>query len=210
MDNNVTTPDIMDALIPQAPRRDTVSIPDTQDQRIAYANTLHTERTELEGQIQQAERRQWMIGVVLGYTLAQIKQDCAHGEWLRLFKGGRGKSNSTHGLNFEFSDKTARTYMDLYKGVSKKCRKLGSEKENEMTRMLQEPGEQLYLALGELSAATSIRAARADLCDDEKPRYDAERRTANLLAHRNTDGRPSKEEVVDTQAALDLQRRLNE
>lgn len=189
MDNNVTTPDIMDALIPQAPRRETVSIPDTQDQRVAYANKLHTERTELEGQIQQAERRQWMIGVVLGYTLVQIKQDCDHGEFKRLFN-----SKSATRCTFEFGYRSAALYMQLYKGVSKKCRKLGSEKENEMTRMLQEPGEQLYLALGELSDATSIRAARADLCDDDKPRYDAERRTANLLAHRNEAGRPPKDD----------------
>lgn len=220
MDNNVTTPDIMDTLIPQAPRRETVSIPDTRDQRIAYANKLHTERTELEGQIQQAERRQWMIGVVLGYTLAQIKQDCTHGEWLRLFKGGKGNSahvrnlegdsNSKHAWNFNFSDETARTYRQLYEGVAKKCRKLGGDRENEMTRMLQEPGEQLYLALGELSDATSIRAARADLCDDDKPRYDAERRTANLLAHRNEAGRPSKEEIADPAAEAAAIRAAND
>ena len=143
------------------------------DARIDYANYLH-------GQVQQMAVRTWQMAVVLGHALRSIKDQCKHGEWLKLFKGGRGKANSTSGLSFNFSDKQARKYMEVFDAAVEAAKRVSEERAAELLKMLaMRPGQDFYLALGEVSQASTIKEFLAEVVDVAECRS-AKRSKANM------------------------------
>lgn len=142
---------------------------DLPDARIDYANHLH-------GQVQQMAVRTWQMAVVLGHTLRTIKDQCKHGEWLKLFKGRRCKANSDSSQDFNFGDDQARKYMEVYDAAVEAAKRISEERAEAVMQMLStRPGQDIYHALGEISQASTIKEFLAEVVDDSEP---AERSTA--------------------------------
>lgn len=137
---------------------------DLPDARIDYANHLH-------GQVQQMAVRTWQMAVVLGHTLRTIKDQCKHGEWLKLFKGRRCKANSDSSRNFNFGDDQARKYMEVYDAAVEAAKRISEERAEAVMQMLStRPGQDIYHALGEISQASTIKEFLAEVVDDSESR----------------------------------------
>lgn len=71
---------------------------------VAHLNALH-------GEVCAALDRAWQTGVVLGMELTMLKEALPHGEFGKLF--GEAKTDTC--VRFEFTDRNARRYMELYR-----------------------------------------------------------------------------------------------
>lgn len=137
---------------------------DSSDARIDYANHLH-------GQVQQMAVRTWQMAVVLGHTLRTIKDQCKHGEWGKLFKNSRSKSNAKLISHFNFGDDQARKYMEVYDAAVEAAKRISEERAAAVMQMLAtRPGQDFYLALGEISQASTIKEFLAEVVDDSADR----------------------------------------
>ncbi|OCA02299.1 Hypothetical protein PYTT_1363 [Akkermansia glycaniphila] len=161
----------------------TVFLPDA---RIDYANHLH-------GQVQQMAVRTWQMAVVLGHTLRTIKDQCKHGEWGKLFKNSRSKSNAKLISHFNFGEKQAGNYMAVYDAAVEAAKRISEERAAAVMQMLAtRPGQDFYLALGEISQASTIKEFLAEVVDDSESRG-AKHSKANM--------RDAMEEAMERQVA---------
>lgn len=185
------------------------TLPAAGDGKIALANDLHRQCRDLAGQVQALGQRMWQTAVVLGYTLVCIKAETPHGEYKQLFKSPK---NSTCGV-FDFSYSAALRYVNLYKSVEARARKLGDDQAAAMRQMIEQgSADELSSLLGEVSQASSLREAYIELGviqPPKSPQQITEERAANLRAHHNTLGRPRKPEMTADEA-LEATRRVNE
>lgn len=125
----------------------------------------------LHEQVNAALDRAWQTGVVLGMQLCRLKDALPHGEFGKLF----GEANSHHGANFsplktdtcvrfEFTDRHARRYMELYRSCLEAAGRL--ERGEAVAQMLE--GYRAAFALehdrkGELMRRHAARALSREL-----------------------------------------------
>ncbi|OCA02832.1 hypothetical protein [Akkermansia glycaniphila] len=137
---------------------------DLPDARIDYVNHLHE-------QVQQMAVRTWQMAVVLGHTLREINVQCKHGEWGKLFKNSRSKSNAKLISHFNFGEKQAGNYMAVYDAAVEAAKRISEERAAAVMQMLAtRPGQDFYQALGEISQASTIKEFLAEVVDDSESR----------------------------------------
>lgn len=86
---------------------------------VSEANRLHRYATSQAEMAALAGKNAVMAVLRLGKILQDLKCATVHGEWGKLFSG-KQNSNSTHGSNFDFDQRTANRYMRCYQEAAAK------------------------------------------------------------------------------------------
>lgn len=181
------------------------------DGKLAYANELHRQCIDITNQVQRLGNRMWQTAVVLGAVLVQVKKECPHGEWGKLFSNAEkrlvDKSNVTHELHFSFTHKTAAQYVKLYKSVTEKSKDLSRQQYFDLESLRK--GETYDIdalsgTLSQLTDATTLRQAFFDLGVLTPPKN----KTQAMLENQNKEGRPKDANDADPDAILAEQKRL--
>lgn len=180
------------------------------DGKMAYANELHRQCIDITNQVQRLGNRMWQTAVVLGAVLTQVKKECPHGEWGKLFNDAdkriKSSPNVPHVGHFTFGKSSASRYMKLYKTVTEKSKGLTTQQSFDLESL--QKGESYDIdalsgTLSQLTDATTLRQAFFDLGVLTPPKN----KTQAMLENR-ADGRPKDANDADPDAILAEQKRL--